>query len=158
MKTTYNPSTTDFLENIHTAVTTAHEAIFCTNEYSTIQANLRRRPSTFAVGDLVLLSTRNIVSDMYTGARKLIPNFCGPSAITTKINDVTYRLDLSVPMLSRGIHNAFHAKFLRPYHSDTAFDRTLDVPPPIQFLDGHTEYMVEKLVRYRLHRGSPRNI
>jgi hypothetical protein len=50
-----------------------------------------------------------------------MPKFCGPFAITAKINDFTYRLDVSVPMLSRGIHNAFHAKLLRPYHPDTAF-------------------------------------
>jgi hypothetical protein len=58
-------------------------------------------------------------------------------------------------MLSRGIHNAFHAKLLRPYHPDTAFERTPVAPPPIQFPDGHTKYEVEKLVRYRLHRGKP---
>jgi hypothetical protein len=120
-----------------------------------IQANRRRRPSTFAVGDLVLLSTRNLVYDTYTGARKLMPKFCGPFAITAKINDVTYRLDLSVPMLARGIHNAFHAKLLRPYHPDTAFERTPVAPPPIQFPDGDTEYEAEQFVRYRLHRGSP---
>jgi hypothetical protein len=31
-------------------------------------------------------------------------------------------------MLARGIHNAFHAKLLRPYHPDTALDRTPVVP------------------------------
>jgi len=153
--TTSNPAATDFIKNIHTAVTTAHEAIIRTNEYTTIQANRRRRPSTFAVGDLVLLSTRHLISDTFTGARKLMPKFCGPFAITEKINDVTYRLDLSVPMLARGIHNAFHAKLLRPYHPDTAFDRSPVVPPPVQFPDGHTEYEVDKIVRYRLHRGKP---
>ena len=155
LTTTSNPAATDFIKNIHTAVTTAHEAIIRTNEYTTIQANRRRQPSTFAVGDLVLLSTRNIVSDTFTGARKLMPKFCGPFAITEKINDVTYRLDLSVPMLARGIHNAFHAKLLRPYHPDTAFDRTPVAPPPVQFPDGHTEYEVDKIIRYRLHRGQP---
>jgi hypothetical protein len=53
-----------------------------------------------------------------------MPKFCGPFAITAQINDVTYRLDLSAPMISHGIHNAFHAKLLRPYHSDTGFERT----------------------------------
>jgi hypothetical protein len=48
-----------------------------------------------------------------------------------------------VPMLSRGIHNAFHANLLRPYHPDTAFECTPVVPPPIKFPDGHTEYEVE---------------
>jgi hypothetical protein len=121
LTTTSNPAATDSPANIHTAVTTAHEAIIRTNKYRTIQANHRRRPSIFAVGNLVLLSTRYPVSFTYTGAQNLMPKFCGPFAITAKINDVTYRLDLSVPILSRGIHNAFHAKLLHPYHPDTAF-------------------------------------
>jgi hypothetical protein len=118
---TSNPAASDFIQNIHTAVQTAQQVIIRTNEYTAIQANRHRRPSTFAVGDLVLLSTINIVSDTYTGARKLMPKFCGPFAITAHINDVTYRLDLFAPMIARGIHNAFHAKLLRPYHSDPGF-------------------------------------
>jgi hypothetical protein len=116
---TSNPAATDFIKNIHTAVNTAHEAIVRTNEQTTIQKNRHRRPRDFTLGDLVLLSTRKIASDTYTGARKLMPKFCGPFAIKSRINDVTYRLDLSAPMLARGIHNAFHAKLLRPSHPDT---------------------------------------
>jgi hypothetical protein len=121
MAHTSNPAATYFIQNIHVAINTAHDAIIRTNEHTTIQANRHRRPCNFAVGDLVLLSTRNIVSDTYTGARKLMPKFCGPFAIKTRIKDVTYRLDLSAPMLDRGVHNAFHAKLLRPYHPDTQF-------------------------------------
>jgi hypothetical protein len=68
-----------------------------------------------------------------------MPEFCGPFAITEKINDVTIRLDLSVPTLARGIHNAFHSKLLRPYHTDKDLERTPVARPPIQFPDGHTE-------------------
>jgi RNase H-like domain found in reverse transcriptase/Reverse transcriptase (RNA-dependent DNA polymerase)/Integrase zinc binding domain/Retroviral aspartyl protease/Chromo (CHRromatin Organisation MOdifier) domain len=155
MAHTSNPAATDFIQNIQAAVNTAHEAIIRTNDYTTTQANRHRRPCNFAVGDLVLLSTRNIVSDTYTGARKLMPKFCGPFAIQTRINEVTYRLELSAPMLARGIHNAFHAKLLRPYHPDTQFDRTPVVPTPVQFPDGHTEYEVDQIIRFRLHRGKP---
>jgi hypothetical protein len=56
-----NSAATYFLANIHTAVTTAHEAIIRTNAYTAIQAKRRRRPSTFADRDLVLLSNRNLV-------------------------------------------------------------------------------------------------
>jgi hypothetical protein len=82
-----------------------------------------------------------------------MPKFCGPFYITEKINDVPFGLDISVPMLARGIYNAFHAKRLRPYHPDTSFKRTPVVPPPVEFPDGHTEYGVEKIVRF--HRGKP---
>jgi hypothetical protein len=154
MAHTFNPVATDFIQNIHVAVSTAHDAIIRTNEHTTIQANRHRRPCNFAVGDLVLLSTRNIVSDTYTGTRKLMPKFCGPFAIKTRINDVTYRLDLSAPMLARSIHNAFHAKLLRPCHPDTQFERAPEVPPPVQFPDGHTEYEVDHIIRFP-HRGEP---
>jgi hypothetical protein len=77
---------------------------------------------------------------MYIGARKLMPKFCCPFAITEKINDVTYRLDLSLPMLSRGIQNAFLAKIIRLYRPDTSFERTPVAPPPRQFPNGHTEF------------------
>jgi hypothetical protein len=136
MKSMSKPAATDFNENSYTAVTAEHDAIICTNAYTAIQANRRRRPSTFAVGDLFLLSTRNLVYYMCTGARKLMSKFCGSFVITEKIDYITYRLYLSVPMLSRGIHNAINAKLLRSYHPDTAFERTPVAPPPIQLPDG----------------------
>jgi hypothetical protein len=114
MAHTSNSAATDFIQNIHVAVNHAHDAIIRANDHTTIQANRHGRPSNFPIGDLVFLSTRNIVSHTYTGARKLMPKFCGPFAIKTRINDVTYRLDLSAPMLARGIHNAFHANFSAP--------------------------------------------
>jgi hypothetical protein len=84
-----------------------------------------------------------------------MPKFCGPFAIKTRINDVTYRLDLLAPMLDRGIRNAFHAKLLCPYHPDTQFERASVVLPPVQLPDGHTEYEVDHIIRFRLHRGKP---
>jgi hypothetical protein len=87
-----------------------------------------------------------------------MPKFCGPFAITEKINDVTYRLDPPLPMLFRGIHKAFHAKLLLPNQPDTALERTSVAPPPIQFPDGHTQYEVENFIRYRLYRGKPQHL
>jgi hypothetical protein len=50
-------------------------------------------------------------------------------------------------------HGIFHARLLRPYTLDTAFDRNTAPPPTIQFPDGHTELEVEHMVRSRRHRG-----
>jgi hypothetical protein len=83
-----------------------------------------------------------------------MPKFCGPFAITGKINDVTFRLDIPAPMPARGIHEEFLAKRLRSYHPDTAFKRYPVVPPLVQFPDGNNEYKVDKIVQYRLHRGN----
>jgi hypothetical protein len=95
------------------------------------------------------------VSDTYASARKLMLNLYGPFAITTQINDVIYRLDLSPSMIARGIHSASHAKLLRPYHSDPGFERTPGAPLPVQFPNGHIEYEVEKIIRFRRHHGKP---
>jgi hypothetical protein len=84
-----------------------------------------------------------------------MPKFRGPFAITTCTNAVTYRLDLPAPMINRRVHNAFHAKLLRPYHPDTHFNRPPVIPAPVQFPDGHTEYEVDQIVRFRLHHGHP---
>jgi hypothetical protein len=84
-----------------------------------------------------------------------MPKFCGPFAITAQINDFTYCLDLSALMIARGIHNAFQEKLLRPYHYDTSFERNAGAPLPVQFPDGHIEYEVDNIIRFRLHRGKP---
>ena len=148
-----NPAASDFLTNIQTAVSSAHDAIIQTNAITAQRASRHRRPCSFDVGDLVLLSTRHLSSDTYTGARKLMPKFCGPFPISEKINAVTYRLGLSHPLLSRGIHNAFHASLLRPYLPDSDFSRVPPTPPPVTFPDGHIEYEVDRLLRVRMHRG-----
>ena len=75
--------------------------------------------------------------------------YYGPFRITEKINPVTFRLELSKPMLDRGIHNAFHAKLLVPYVSDEVFNRKISPAPPLQFSDGHVEYEFEKILRHR---------
>jgi hypothetical protein len=68
-----NPAAAAFLDNINAAMSTSHSAIIRANETTAFQANRHRRPCSFQIGDLVLLSTRHLSSDTYTGARKLIP-------------------------------------------------------------------------------------
>jgi hypothetical protein len=45
--------------------------------------------------------------------------------------------------------------FARTIHPDTAFKRTHVATPPVKLPDRHTEYEVDKIVRYRLRRGRP---
>ena len=71
-------------------------------------ANKSRLPHNFAVNDKVWLSTKNLSIEEGSGSRKLHPKFCGPFVIIEKINNVTFRLKLSEPMIARRIHNAFH--------------------------------------------------
>ena len=50
--------------------------------------------------------------------RKLHPNFCGPFKVVEKINDASFRLDLSEPMKERGVHDVFPCSLFKPYIPD----------------------------------------
>lgn len=151
--TSISPAADDFLRTIRQAQQKACKAIANAQESMQKYANRSRTPCSMNVGDLVLLSTRNLTLDAYSGAHKLMPRCCGPFKITEKINDVSFRLELPKALLLRGIHNAFHASSLRPYHPDTQFSRTAPPPPAQKLSDGSVEYEVEKVIRHR-RRGS----
>ena len=105
------------------------------------QADKRRNPSGFQVGDRVLLSTVNL-SLKATGTRKLMPRFIGPFKIKERISEVAYRLELPTELR---IHDAFHVSLLRRYVDDK---RT--PPPPLPLvIDGEDEYFVESILAHR---------
>lgn len=56
---------------------------------------------------------------------KLSPRFYGPFRITTKTNDLAYRLDL---LPHWHIHNAFHISLLRPFKGPIPTHLVLDEP------------------------------
>ena len=65
---------------------------------------------SFAVGDKVLLSTRNL---NLTGSRKFKKKFVGPFVVQQRIGEVAYRLDLSSRTALRNVHPVFHVSLLR---------------------------------------------
>ena len=147
------PAVNDWLDNLNKSKEVAHSAIFKANETMARYANKKRRPHTFVVGDQVYLSTKNLVPEGFTGARKLMPKFCGPFKILRAINDVTFRLDLPQPIRDRGIHKAFHARLLRPAHSLPDDSRTPPPPEPVLFDNHEPEYEVERILKHRSRRG-----
>lgn len=147
-----NPAATDFLRSMQRATKEAQEQIRKSHISMANHVNQKRSPSTYKEGDRVWLSTKNLALEEGSGSRKLNPKYCGPFRITKCINNVIYHLDLSQPMIDRGIHNAFHASLLKPYHEDD-FNRQLPPPPPLQFQDGHAEYEVEKILNHRRRRN-----
>jgi hypothetical protein len=149
--TSINPAANDFLSTIHKTQRVAQNAIACAQSSMEHYANRSRRSGSFEVGDLILLSTRNLTLDAYSGAHKIMPKACGPFKITEKISNLTARLDLPPLILRRGIHNAFHVSCLRPYFADEKYGRQHASPPPVQLSDGSIEYEVESTVRHRRH-------
>ena len=118
-----------------------------------VQANKKRRACDIKIGAFVLLSTKHLLPEGITGARKFLPKFCGPFRVARAITPVTFALDLPEPLRERKIHSAFHAKLLRVYRSDDSFGREPPKPPPLELTDGTQEYEVEKILKKRSRRG-----
>ena len=144
-----NETTNDYLTTMQEATAIAQQKIKRANENSAKYENKKRNPCLFKVGDLVMLSTKNLHLDTNAQRNKLSMKYCGPFEIIEAINPVTFRLDLSQPMKTRGIHNAFHCSLLAPYVKDKLFKRTCKPPLPLKFEDEHEEYEVEKILNHR---------
>ena len=65
---------------------------------------------SFAVGDKVLLSTRNL---NITGSRKFKDKYIGPFVVQQRVGEVAYKLDLSSRAALRNVHPVLHVSLLR---------------------------------------------
>ena len=99
----------------------------------------------FAVGDKVLLSTRNL---NLTGSRKFKDKFVGPFVVQQRIGEVAYRLDLSSRAALRSVPPVFHGSLLRQWRSNGL----RSTAPPVD-IDDETEYEVHRIKAHRLHRN-----
>ena len=99
----------------------------------------------FAVGDKVLLSTRNL---NLTGLRKFKDKFVGPFVVQQRIGEVAYRLDLSSRAALHSVHPVFHVSLLRQWRSNGL----RSTAPPVD-IDDETEYEVHRIKAHCLHRN-----
>ena len=100
---------------------------------------------SFAVGEKVLLSTRNL---NITGSRKLKDKFVGPFVVQQRIGEVAYKLDLSSRAALHNVHPVFHVSLLRTWRSN-GLQRTA---PPVE-VDDKVEYEVHRIKAHHLHRN-----
>ncbi|KAJ9522039.1 hypothetical protein QJQ45_005086 [Haematococcus lacustris] len=110
-------------------------------------ANQDRREVHYKVGQMVLLSTKNM--RLKPGkARKLLPRFVGPFKVLGLVGQVAVNLQLPASM-SR-LHPVFHVSLIKPYTgTDVGF-----MPPPVEWLDEEPVYYVERLLDHRhVHAG-----
>lgn len=109
-------------------------------------ADKSRRDETYAIGDQVMLSTK----DLSTHRTKMSDPYIGPFRVTEVLpGGVTVRL--SLPQQYDRLHNGFHVSRLKRYRPatiDWPGRQQLDRPLP-ELVDGQLEYEVEAILGKR---------
>lgn len=106
------PAAKHFADTYAQRVADARRFLQAAQDRAKAYADKSRREVTYEVGDLVLLSTKNL---SLSGPKKFRPKWVGPFPVEAMINPVAARLTL--PFDYR-MHNVFHVSLLRPYQSD----------------------------------------
>jgi hypothetical protein len=128
-------------ELIQSAVAKAKVCLQAAQQRQKAYADRHRRELQFAVGDEVLLSTKNIKVKT-AGTHKLLPKWLGPFKVAKRVNAVAYKLELPA---SLKIHPVFHVSLLKQYERSGRVQ-----PPPVpELVDGELEYEVETILAHR---------
>ena len=107
----------------------------------------KHEPLKFKPGDLVMISTQDIAEFK----QKLSVRWVGPAKVREANPDADiYRLELP-PVVSR-IHDWLHVSRLKPY--TPPIEAVKPLPPEI--VDGHEEWIVEKIIRASYFKKSGR--
>lgn len=148
------PAATNFLERHRYLWEVARSNLTKAQANQKVQADRHRRDVRFAVGDEVLLSTRDLAmaaDPEHPRAAKLTARFVGPFKITRIINDNAYELELP-PQLR--IHAVQNVSKLRAYvRSPVRFDgrpRPVDRPAPdMEDATAGEQWHVERILAKR---------
>ncbi|CAI7764615.1 unnamed protein product [Closterium sp. NIES-54] len=107
-------------------------------------ADRQRRDHSVAVGDQVLLDTRNL--NLSHLPSKLRPRFSGPFLVEAQVTPVTFRLRLPDTWK---LHNAFHVQLLKPYKDPNQQFQGRQLPPssPVLVQD-EPEYELERVLTH----------
>lgn len=108
--------------------------------------NKKHAPKSFNVGDMVLLSTKNL--KLRQPSRKLTHRYIGPFQITDAIGPQAYQL-----LLPNGyrIHPVFHVSLLEPYVHQQG-DETTTLPPP-EIINDEEQWEIEAIEDRTKHKG-----
>ena len=142
---TTNQAVADTLDRLKEALGDARTNLTAAQHRMKQQVDRSRRSVDYAVGDEVVLATRNLRTYAPHLPVKLKRRWVGPFRITKKISPVAYELDLPPGW---HIHSSFHVSKLKKYHRSDEFLREVEPPPP-ELVEGELEYEVEAIARHR---------
>ena len=100
----------DFVEHVQVLLERARDHLEKAKEYQKQYYDRHHRHQEHAVGDWVLLFTRNL---HLATVRKLRQRFVGPFQALQRIGQCAYRLDLKGRFA--GVHDVFHVSQLKPH-------------------------------------------
>ena len=106
----------------------------------------KHQPQTYNVGDLVMLSTKNL--HLKRPSRKLSPKFISPFRVKDLVETQAYRLILPT---TYQIHDVFHVFYLEPYKRCAGENSAPTLQPP-ELIDDVEEYKVEEVLDKTKHR------
>jgi hypothetical protein len=143
-----SPAASDFVSTLSDIHQELHRAIQLAQTRMKLYADRKRQEGpTFAVGDQVLLNTKNL--KLRRPCAKLSERFVGPFPVTQINSPVSYKLLLPKDL---PIHDVFHVDLLEPYHANAIPHRVAPPPPPI-VIEGDQEFEVDEILDSRMHRN-----
>ena len=143
-----------FAEKMSALHVTLRDQLNLSQQSQAESANQRRQvPHQFEPGDLVFLNTKNLT--VARPSRKLDVRYAGPFRVTSRINSVTYKLDL--PLSLSNIDNAFHVSLLLPAATNP-FPHQTTRALPVESVDDRTPYRIADILDSRIvkARGRPK--
>jgi hypothetical protein len=145
------PAADTFVQEVVDATAAAKAALRTAQQRQKAHADKGRRDARFAVGEEVLLSTRNLKLPASLSS-KLSAKFAGPFPIVRSINDVAYELEL--PATVR-VHPVFHVSLLKKFKKPLERGRYTRPGPVFADSQGRKYYRLETIVAKR-RVGQPR--
>ncbi|KAH7292809.1 hypothetical protein KP509_29G086800 [Ceratopteris richardii] len=144
---TNEPDCGAFLDQWKTKLEEAKSSLQRSKERMARYANKKRRPGEeFQVGNLVLVSARNITLPKNI-TQKFNHRYYEPYKVEKWINEVTYSLELPDNVQ---FHNAFHVSLLKRFKPDSKYGREIPV-----MHDGENQFEAEAILRDRITRDGP---
>jgi rubrerythrin len=145
------PAAEEFIKRMTAAINKTRENIDRAQLAMKIQADKRRRDHSFKIGDMVMLSTKNLKLPS-THSRKLSPKWIGPFKIIGQRHKDSFQISLPQDFK---IHPVFHVNLLKPWINNDSQefpDRHQD-PPPAVIINDQEEFEAEAIIKKRTRYG-----